>query len=446
MRFSILSVGLLAVLTPLTSAWTKEDREIFRLRDELTQYEGPDVTFYDFLGVTSRATQDEINKAYRKKSRSLHPDKVKQQLTAERARQASKSGKGGTKGKKPGVKVTKPPTPSEIKAAVKLAGDRQARLSIIANILRGSGRARYDHFMANGFPTWKGTEYYYSRYRPGLGTVLFGVLLVGGGGFHYLALYMSWKRQREFVERYIKFARQAAWGDNLGIPGVDAAPVTAPPPPPPTDDDQGPPMPMNRKQRRMQERETRKESAKEGRRQPRGRARPGQQASGSATPVPQSQGSGPSGAKKRVVAENGKVLVVDSLGDVYLEQADADGNVEEFLLDLNEFPEPTIRDTALFKLPKWAYAATIGKVLSPKSADNLDEQVDSDLDLEVHETEAPIDDDSSSSSPAQRTPSTDSAEDFELLEKSVEELPSSKPKATGSQSQQQKAKKRNKKR
>lgn len=297
------------------------------------------MTFYDFLGVTPRATQDEINKAYKKKSRALHPDKVKQQLAAERAKQASKSkGKGGKK--KPGVTVTKPPTQAEIKAAVKKAGDRQARLSIIANILRGPGRARYDHFMANGFPVWKGTEYYYSRYRPGLGTVLFGCLLVGGGGFHYLALYMSWKRQREFVERYIKFARQAAWGDNLGIPGVDTpAATTTPPPQAPAADDeqQQAPMPMNRKQRRMQERETRKESAKEGRRQPRGRGRVGAQASGSATPVPQAQGSGPSGAKKRVVAENGKVLVVDSLGDVYLEQEDADGNVEEFLLDVSQF-------------------------------------------------------------------------------------------------------------
>ncbi|KAG4218488.1 hypothetical protein PC116_g33032, partial [Phytophthora cactorum] len=75
MRFSILSVGLLALLTPLTAAWTKEDREIFRLRDEIAQYEGANVTFYDFLGVSPRATQDEINKAYRKKSRALHPDK-----------------------------------------------------------------------------------------------------------------------------------------------------------------------------------------------------------------------------------------------------------------------------------------------------------------------------------------------------------------------------------
>ncbi|KAI1098704.1 hypothetical protein F4804DRAFT_115156 [Jackrogersella minutella] len=446
MKFSILSLGLLAVLSPLTAAWTKEGREIFRLRDEIAQYEGPEITFYDFVGVTARATQDEINKAYRKKSRELHPDKVKQKLTSERARQAAKSKSG--KGKKPGVTVTKPPTQSEIKAAIKAASDRQARLSIIANILRGSGRARYDHFMSNGFPTWKGTEYYYSRYRPGLGTVLFGCLLVGGGGFHYLALYMSWKRQREFVDRYIKFARQAAWGDNLGIPGVDAAPVAVPPPPPPAaDDDQQAAMPMNRKQRRMQERETRKESAKEGKRQPRGRARVSQQASGSATPVPQAQGSGPSGARKRIVAENGKVLVVDSLGSVYLEQEDADGNVEEFLLDLNELPKPTVKDTALIKLPIWAYSATLGKVFSPKSADNLDEQVDSDSELEVREEAAgPVDSDSSSSGQAQRTPSTDSAEDFELLEKTVEELPS-KPKTTGSQAQQGgKAKKRSKKR
>ena len=58
--------------------------------------------------------------------------------------------------------------------------------------------------------------------------------------------------------------------------------------------------------------------------------------------------------------------------------------------------------------------------------------------------------DDSSSDAAQRTPSTDSAEDFELLDKSVEEL-ASKPKATGSQARGGgngggKAKKRSKKR
>ena len=85
----------------------------------------------------------------------------------------------------------------------------------------------------------------------------------------------------------------------------------------------------------VQEREARKESGKEGKQSTRARRRGGQQASGSATPVPPAQGSGPSGSKKRVVAENGKVLVVDSLGDVYLEQEDEDGNVGEYLLDVS---------------------------------------------------------------------------------------------------------------
>lgn len=289
------------------------------------------MTFYDFLDVSPSASQDEINKAVRKRTKALHPDKVKSQLVAER----TKANKDKSKNKnKPGVTVTKPPTQSEIKAAVKAASERQSRMNIVGNILKGPGRARYDHFLSNGFPTWKGTEYYYSRYRPGLGTVLVGVLIVGGGGFHYLALYMSWKRQHEFVGRYIKFARHAAWGDNLAIPGLETA---APPPPPPAaNDDDQPPMPTNRKQRRFQEREMRKDSGKEGKRASRiAKGRKAQQASGSATPISQTPGSGPTGSKKRVVAENGKVLVVDSLGDVYLEQEDEDGNVGEFLLDVS---------------------------------------------------------------------------------------------------------------
>lgn len=292
------------------------------------------MTFYDFLGITPSATQDEINKAYRKKSRSLHPDKVKQQLNAEatKAKKEAKKNKG-----KPGAPVVKPPTQSQIKTAVKEASDRQARLSIVANVLRGSGRERYDHFMANGFPTWKGTGYYYNRYRPGLGTVMFGVFLALGGGAHYIALYMGWKRQRDFVERYIKFARHAAWGDNLGInvPALDA--VGTPAPPPPAEDEQRA-MPTNRRMRRLQERESKRESSPQG-----GGRRGGRKlaartasasASGAATPVE----GGPQGAKKRVVAENGKILVVDSLGDVYLEQEDEEGNVELFLLDVSLTP------------------------------------------------------------------------------------------------------------
>lgn len=298
------------------------------------------MSFYDFLGVTPSASQDDINKAFRKKSRSLHPDKVRQQLTAERAK-----AKKDKKNKKPGVNVAKPPSQSEIKAAIKTASDRQARLSIVANILKGSGRARYDHFVSNGFPTWKGTNYYYDRYRPGLGTVMFGVFLALGGGAHYIALYMGWKRQREFVERYIKFARHAAWGDNLGIPAVDIGAGTAAPPPAPADEQQEQAMPVNRKMRRMQEREAKKgnNSQEGGKRGGRRAATRASSASGTATPTAAATAAtagsaGPQGAKKRVVAENGKVLVVDSLGDVYLEQEDEDGNVEEFLLDVGSPP------------------------------------------------------------------------------------------------------------
>lgn len=297
------------------------------------------------MGISSSASQDDISKAYRKQSRSLHPDKVKQQMTVE----AAKLKKAAKKNKSKSADVPKPPTNAEIKAAVKAASDRQARLSIVANILRGSGRERYDHFMANGFPVWKGTEYYYNRYRPGLGTVLFGAFLSLGGAAHYLALYMGWKRQRDFVERYIKFARHAAWGDNnlganLNVPGLDAgAPVgTTTPPPAPTPEEEGRVMPTNRRMKRMQERENKREARQEGSGRRVGRKLAAARAasvSGAATPV--EAGPGPQGAKKRVVAENGKILVVDSLGDVYLEQEDEEGNVELFLLDVSStLPRP----------------------------------------------------------------------------------------------------------
>lgn len=443
MRISTISLGLLALLTPLTAAWSKEDREIFRVRDELIAKEGPDVTFYQFLGIAPGANQEDINKAYKKRSRELHPDKVRQQMMAERVKVEKEKAK--QEGSKPGAAKIKPPTPAEVKAAVKRASDRQARLSIVANILRGPGRDRYDHFLSNGFPTWKGTEYYYSRYRPGFGTALFGVFLFAGGGAHYVALYMSWKRQTEFVERYITFARRAAWGDNLAapIPGIDDQPAAAATPAQAPQqvyqDEDGNNIPMNRKMRRLQERDARKGAAKEAQAQGstsrKGRrgaaAKEPASGSGSVTPQPQPQGSGPQGAKKRVVAENGKVLVVDARGDVYLEQEDEDGNSAEFLLDPNEIHRPTFQDTAVIRLPLAIFAMTVGRFL-PKRAEEAD-----DYDEAEQEDAANYDDDSE---PGKATPTTDSAEDFELLEKSVDDL--GQAKASGSQQLGNKAGKR----
>ncbi|KAH6898287.1 hypothetical protein B0T10DRAFT_472204 [Thelonectria olida] len=397
MKLSYLSVGVLALLSPLTAAWTKEDREIFRIRDEIMAHETDSAaTFYDILGIAPSASIDDITKAYRKMSRSLHPDKVKQKLRSQHTAQ-----------KKSGVNV-KTLTASEIKTAVKKAGEAQARLSLIVNILRGPERDRYDYFLGHGFPLWKGTDYYYNRYRPGLGTVMIGLFIVVGGGVHYLIMYMSWKRQKEFLERYIKFARETAWGGGLNIPGVNAAPAPAPAPAAPSDEDDAPAQPMNRRERRMQVKEKKREGARPAGKKAR-KVQAASQDSGTETPT------GPSGARKRVVAENGKILVVDSLGDVYLEEEDEEGNVNEFLLDPNELPQPTFADTAVMRAPFWLFNLTVGRLL-PKKPENLEIEI--------------LEEDDESDAP-QRTPSTDSAsEGFEILE-STDSL--TKAKTTGAQ-------------
>lgn len=355
-------VGIFACLIAIVAAWSKEDQEIFRLRDEVELSEGPGVSFYDFLGIKPSANQDDINKAYRKKSKLLHPDKVKDK----------------PKTKTPG---TKGPSKSEISAAAKVASDRFARLGIVTNILRGEGRERYDHFLSNGFPKWKGTGYYYARFRPGLGSVLVSLFIVVGGAGHWLALYLSWRRQQEFVGRYIKFARHAAWGDNFNIPGLDTS-GTATPPVAAEDSDAGG-QSLNRRQRRMQEKDAKKDKKSKGVK--------AFKASPAATPP-----AGATGPRKRVVAENGKILVVDAVGNVYLEQADEDGETHEFLLDPNEFPRPTFKETALYRVPIWAINSVAGRLLKKSTAEDDDDFEEED--------EAPV---SSSSS----------AGDFEVLEK-----------------------------
>ena len=301
----------------------------------------------DFVGVKPSASQDEINKAYRKRAKLLHPDKAKQSFIASKAKPTPKSKLGQIK-KKPGVHVSKGPSDREIRGAVKEASDRFARLGLIANILRGSGRERYDHFLENGFPKWRGTGYYYARFRPGLGSVLMGLFVFVGGLAHYGTLILSWRRQKEFVERYIREARRAAWGDETGIkgiPGIDGVGSATPPTVANSPEDGN--VAINRRQKRLQERNIKKGKDSKG-------SKPARN-SGTSTPLETGSLDGLQGEKKRVQAENGKILSVDSIGNVFLEEEDEEGKKKEYLLDPNEIIKPTFRQTVLFRLPIWTY-------------------------------------------------------------------------------------------
>lgn len=195
--------------------------------------------------------------------------------------------------------------------------------------------------------------------------MLAGLFLVFGGGAHYAALVLSWKRQREFVDRYIRQARRAAWGDETGvrgIPGIDSV-AAAPPPPAPESGDAGA-MAVNRRQKRMMDKENKKD--KKG-----GGARVSARASGTSTPTEQPASTG---ERKRVVAENGKTLIVDSIGNVFLEEQNEAGERQEFLLDIDQIARPTLRETMVCKLPIWCFNKTVGRVLGTST----EEEVDSD--------------------------------------------------------------------
>lgn len=306
------------------------DHEIFRLRDEVAKAEGKNVTFYDLFGIKPSASQDQITQAYRKKSREMHPDKARKSFVANYAKENKQ------KGNTPGVKVSKGPTKKEIDAHLKKVTTKYQRLSVVANILKGAERERYDHFLRNGFPAWRGSGYYYERFRPGLGSVVIGLLLVFGGGFHYFALLVGWKRRKEFVERYIRHARKTAWGDETaiqGIPGVDATPASAPVEESPDEDAPEEFVPRNRREKRAMDKETKKGKKVQLTR----KTRP----TGSA-PVEPEIVSGPQGAKRRIVAENGKVLIVDSVGNVFLEEETEEGTKGEFLLDVSRSSSITL--------------------------------------------------------------------------------------------------------
>jgi len=176
MRYLPVFFAALACLTGLVHAWTKEDHEIFDLVSAVETSEGKGTNFYSWLEVSPSASMAEIGRAYRRKSMVLHPDK------------------------NPGVKGIQ---------------ERFARLGVVASILRNQeGRERYDFFYKNGVPRWRGTGYYYARFRPGLGTVLVFLTLLSTG-LHYVIQRLNYKRDLARVEHILSQAKQAAWGPKM---------------------------------------------------------------------------------------------------------------------------------------------------------------------------------------------------------------------------------------
>ncbi|TBU45074.1 DnaJ-domain-containing protein [Dichomitus squalens] len=169
-------IAFLAVLVTAVVAWTKEDHEIFDLVSAVEKSEGKGTNFYSWLDVPHTASTAQISKAYRKKSLQLHPDKNK---------------------------------------GVKDAHERFARLGVVAAILRDPAkRERYDFFYKNGVPVWRGTGYYYSRFRPGLGTVLTFLVIITSG-IQYIVQKLNYNRDLKRIEHIVEQARTAAWGSKL---------------------------------------------------------------------------------------------------------------------------------------------------------------------------------------------------------------------------------------
>ncbi|KAI3405404.2 hypothetical protein KGF56_001800 [Candida oxycetoniae] len=183
-------VFAIILLIGVCTAWTTEDYEIFKLNDLIKQDLGPETTFYSWLGLTNgpSSTSSEIKKAYRKLSKVLHPDKLS----------------------------------SVSKKVKKQAEEKFSRLSLVADILSDQSRKRrYDYFYAKGFPRWKGTGYYYSKYRPGLiTTIIFIYIFVGT--FHYFALKINRKQDYKRIANIRNEIKAQAWGGSQ-VPPLDGS-------------------------------------------------------------------------------------------------------------------------------------------------------------------------------------------------------------------------------
>ncbi|KAI5954554.1 hypothetical protein KGF54_002329 [Candida jiufengensis] len=182
MRIFILFLLLVSIIT----AWSPEDYEIFKLNDKVRQAIGPDITFYSWFNLINdpKSTSQEIKKAYRNLSKVLHPDKLNFKNQKER----------------------------------KKAEEKYAILSSVNNILRDPSRKeRYDYFIAKGFPKWRSTGYFYSKFRPGLLLTIFFVYILISM-LHFYSLKINRKQDYKRIVNVKDEIKIQAWGGSKVAP------------------------------------------------------------------------------------------------------------------------------------------------------------------------------------------------------------------------------------
>lgn len=91
------------------------------------------------------------------------------------------------------------------------------QLGLINKILRDGRRDRYDEFLRNGFPKWKGTGYFYTRYRPGLLGVLIFLVAITAAVERGLRQY-TYTRDLKKITALWRTARLLACGASVETP------------------------------------------------------------------------------------------------------------------------------------------------------------------------------------------------------------------------------------
>lgn len=139
-------------ISAVIGAFSNVDLEIFELQHKLNAVSDSDVDFYSFIKVENgpRASFDEINRAYKKISRDLHPDKLTRKI------------KG---------------TGKDYQREVSQINKRYEMVTLIGAILRSSKKERYDFYLKRGFPQYVNGKYTLPIFKP---TLLLTIALLFG--------------------------------------------------------------------------------------------------------------------------------------------------------------------------------------------------------------------------------------------------------------------------